>query len=64
MYFVVPIRPADASCIKPLGKLHIFTCQPMKSDVKLWRLVSDVSQDILSQIYDVIQSEVLHLQVL
>ena len=38
-------------------QLHKTTCQPMKNDV--------TSQDILSQIYDVIQSDVaLHLQVL
>ena len=50
---------------KTACQLHIFTRQPMKSDVTKWRWVSDsISQDILSQIYDVIQSDVvLHLQV-
>ena len=65
MYFVALIRPAAASCKKTACQLHIFTCQPMESDVTYCRRVSDsISQDILSQIYDVIQSDVaLHLQV-
>ena len=45
--------------------LHIFTCQPMKSDVTHWRRICDsISQVILLQIYDAIQSDVsLLLQV-
>ena len=50
---------------KTACQLHIFTCQPIKSDVTLWRRVCDsISQDVLSQIYDVSQSNVAcHLQV-
>ena len=33
MYFVAPMRPAAASCIKHACQLHIFTCQIIKSDV-------------------------------
>ena len=46
-------------------QLHIFTGQPMKSDVTYWRRIGNsISQDILPQIYDVIQSDVaFHSQV-
>ena len=60
MYFVALIRPAAASCIKPLA-----SC--IYSLVNQWKatLRNDVGfPTVLSQIYEVIQSDVaLHLQV-
>ena len=60
MYY---IAPTSSSCQlhKTACKLHIFTCQPIK---RRYVMSSSISQDILLQIYDVIQSDVaFHLQV-
>ena len=56
---------SDCQLHKTACQLHISTCQPIKSDVTQWRRICDIiSQDILSQIYDAIKSDVaLHLQV-
>ena len=65
MYFVVPIHPAAASCIKPLASCIYSLVNQWKATLRNDVPVCDsISQDILSQIYDIVLSDVaLHLQV-
>ena len=60
MYFVAHIRPAAASCIKSLASCIYSLVNQRKATLRkdVGFVCDSISQDILSQIYVVIQSDV------